>query len=54
MCYLFLYNSSNNNNNNSVLTTAVFIGLMLLGPSKCLKKLIQIELNRVSERPAVH
>ena len=37
----------NNNNNNTLFTLGVFISLMLVGPSKCLKQIIQIKLNRV-------
>ena len=32
---------------NKNLPSAVFVALMLVGPSKCLKQIIQIELNRV-------
>ena len=34
-------------NDNNNLPSAVFIAFMLVGPSKCLKQLIQIEFNRV-------
>ena len=42
-------NNNNNNNNNQFcyLPSAVFVALMLVGPSKCLKQIIQIELNTV-------
>ena len=53
MCYLVLYNSSNNNNN-SVFNHGSIYRSNATGPEQMSEKLIQIELNRVSERPAVH
>ena len=43
-----LLNINDNKNNNNVLclTSAIFIALMLVWPSKCLKQIIQIKLNR--------
>ena len=38
-------NNINNNNNSSVII--VFVAPMLVGPSKCLKQIIQIKLTRV-------
>ena len=41
------FNNNNNNNNVLSLPSAVFIALVLVRPSNCLKQIIQIKLNRV-------
>ena len=39
--------NDSNNNNITLFTLGSIIALMLVGPSKCLKQIIQMKLNRV-------